>query len=158
MRRRDLASVRLCLTRWPIAAMLKWHADCCSTGMAKAPGYQKNPNHRIQTTPVEQSVRVFVRAELVAESNDVLRVDEDGHPPRYYFPLLAVHTDLLERTQTQTRCPFKGTASYFTLRVAGDPLTDAIWSYEDPYEEHQILKGRLAFYTEKFPEISIRLG
>jgi uncharacterized protein (DUF427 family) len=126
--------------------------------MAKAPGYQKNPQHRILTLPVERVVRVFVRDRLVAESNDVLSVDEEGHPLRHYFPRAAVHTDLLERSDTTTFCPFKGKASYFTLDIAGNKLKDAVWSYEEPFEEHQILNQRLAFYTEKFPELDLRVG
>lgn len=126
--------------------------------MAKAPGYQKDPQHGILTLPEDRRVRVFVRERLVAESNDVLRVDEEGHPVRHYFPRAAVHTDLLERSDTATVCPFKGRASYFTLDIAGDKLKDAVWSYEEPYDEHQALGQRLAFYTEMFPEIEIRVG
>ena len=126
--------------------------------MAKAPGYQKNPQHRISTLPAEQRVRVYAGERLVAESNDVLRVDEQGHPLRQYFPRAAVHTDLLERSDTTTTCPFMGRATYYTLDIGGKKLKDAVWSYEDPYEEHQILRQRLAFYTEKFPELEIRVG
>ena len=135
-----------------------WHTDCWFPRMAKAPGYQRNPQHRISTQPAEQTVRVYVGERLVAESNDVLRVDEQGHPLRHYFPRSAVHTDLLERSDTTTTCPFKGQASYYTLDIDGKKLKDAVWSYEDPYEEHQSLRQRLAFYTEKFPEIEIGVG
>jgi uncharacterized protein (DUF427 family) len=124
----------------------------------KAPGYRTNPQHRIQETPVGQTVRVTLHGETVAESKDVIRVEEDGYPPRFYFPRGHVRVDKLERTQTVTRCPFKGTASYFTLNVGGERLTDALWSYEEPYDEHQGLKGRLAFYEEKIPKLEIRVG
>lgn len=102
-------------------------------------------------------VRVAVDALVIADSRDVIRVDEDGSPVRYYFPRKDVRMDLLERTQTVTRCPFKGSANYFTLNIAGKKLSDAIWTYEDPYDEHVGLKGRLAFYLEKFPELELRL-
>lgn len=136
----------------------EWHADCCQRLMSKAPGYQSKPNHRIRESSVAETVSVSVRGQTLAESGDVLRVDEDGHPVRYYFPRLAVRTDLLERSQTVTRCPFKGAATYFTLDIGGQKLVDAVWSYEDPYEEHRGLKDRLAFYEEKFPELEIRVG
>jgi uncharacterized protein (DUF427 family) len=126
--------------------------------MAKAPGYTSHPHHRIRETPEERTVRVVVRDVTIAESKNALRVEEDGHPVRYYFPPRDVHTDRLERTDTSTRCPFKGQASYFTLTLGTHRLSDAVWSYEDPYEEHVGLKGRLAFYTEKFPEIDVRIG
>lgn len=54
-----------------------------------------------------------------------------------------------------TQCPFKGTAHYFNLRAGGQRFADAIWSYEEPYEEHQALKERLAFYDEKLPTLRI---
>ena len=126
--------------------------------MSKAPGYQKNPRHRIATTLVEAPVRVLLHGQVVAESTDVVRLEEEGHPVRYYFPRTGVRVDQLERSQSVTRCPFKGTASYFTLNVGGTRLADSIWSYEDPYEEHLILRERLAFYTEKFPELTIEVG
>lgn len=126
--------------------------------MAKAPGYASHPDHRIREIPEARMVRVAVRDVTLAESKNALRVEEDGHPVRYYFPPHDVHTDRLERTDTRTRCPFKGNASYFTVTIGTDKLTDAVWSYEDPYEEHLGLKGRLAFYTEKFPELDVRVG
>lgn len=125
--------------------------------MAKSPGYSSHPDHRIREAPEERTARVVVRDLILAESKDALRVEEDGHPVRYYFPLRDVHTDRLERTNTTTRCPFKGLASYFTITVGTDKLTDAVWSYEDPHEEHRALQGRLAFYTEKFPELEVRV-
>jgi len=123
--------------------------------MSKAPGYENSPQHQIVEMPMEQTVRVFVGDQLVAESDEVVRVVEEGCPTRYYFPRAAVRTDLLERSDTATRCPFKGVASYFTLSVAGERLLDAVWSYEEPYEEHRGLEQRLAFYTEKFPEMRV---
>jgi uncharacterized protein (DUF427 family) len=126
--------------------------------MAKAPGYQSHPDHRIRETPEPRTVRVLIGDLTLAESKAALRVEEDGHPVRYYFPTRDVHTDRLERTDTSTRCPFKGQASYFTLDVDGRKLRDSVWAYEDPYEEHRGLKDRLAFYTEKFPELEVRVG
>lgn len=102
-------------------------------------------------------VSVVVDDVVLADSKDVVRVDEEGCPPRYYFPRADVRMDLLERTPSRTRCPFKGNASYFTLDLFGKKLPEASWSYEDPYEEHAGLKGRIAFYLEKFPELELRM-
>jgi uncharacterized protein (DUF427 family) len=125
--------------------------------MATAPGYRTHPEHHIQEARVPAPVSVIVDDVVLADSKEVVRVDEEGSPPRYYFPRADVRMDLLERTPSMTRCPFKGSASYFTLDLFGKKLPDAAWSYEDPYEEHAGLKGRIAFYLEKFPELELQM-
>ena len=100
-------------------------------------------------------MQVWAAGRLIADSQDVLRVDEDDHPVRYYFPRSDVKMGKLERSLTTTQCPFKGTARYFHLRLDRGKLRDALWSYEAPYNEHLALKDRLAFYDERVPEIRI---
>ena len=124
--------------------------------MSKSPGHQKWPDHQVREEPLRQPMEVEVEGMVVANSADVIKVVEDKSPVRYYFPRTDVRTDKLKRSQTTTECPFKGTASYYSLNVGERQLDDAIWSYEDPYDEHQALKGRMAFYDEKFPEIHVR--
>ena len=40
--------------------------------------------------------------------------------------------ELLDRTTHQTRCPYKGDASYFTVTAGGLVRQNAVWSYENP--------------------------
>jgi uncharacterized protein (DUF427 family) len=123
--------------------------------MSKSPGHQRNPEHKVQETRLSQKVTAALDGKVIADSGDVIRVDEDGAPPRYYFPRSAVHVDKLDRTKTMTTCPFKGAASYYTITQGGRKFEDAIWSYEDPYDEHAALKDRVAFYDEKHPAITL---
>jgi uncharacterized protein (DUF427 family) len=124
--------------------------------MSTSPGHQKWPDHKVRETPVNRRVTVQIQGQLLADSSDVIRVDEDGSPPRYYFPRADVRMDQLERTTTSTECPFKGSAHYFSLRSNGRVLSDAVWTYEEPYDEHRDLKERLAFYDDKYRDIQVQ--
>ena len=123
--------------------------------MSKAPGYEKWPNHRILETRLTQQMAVRIGETIFANSRDVIRVDEDGHPVRFYFPRASVRMDLLDRSETTTHCPFKGTATYFSARVGDQTVKDAVWSYEQPFDEHVTLKDLVAFYEEKVPGLQI---
>lgn len=124
--------------------------------MAKSPGHEKWPEHRVDEKRVETRVVVEVDGEVIADSDDVINVQEDGCPDRFYFPRSDVEMTHFEKTATVTQCPFKGTATYYTIRIGSTRLDDAAWSYEQPYEEHSELAGRLVFYHEKNPAITIR--
>ncbi|MDQ0589045.1 DUF427 domain-containing protein [Variovorax paradoxus] len=122
----------------------------------KSPGHQKWPDHQVREEPLRQSMEVEVEGVVVASSADVIKVVEDKSPVRYYFPRADVRSEKLKPSQTTSECPFKGTASYYSLNVGERQLDDAVWSYEDPYDEHQALKARMAFYDDRFPEIHVR--
>jgi uncharacterized protein (DUF427 family) len=124
----------------------------------RSPGHRKWPDHQVREQRVDGRVRVEVNGEVLADSSDVIRVDEDGNPPRYYFPRTDVRMDWLEPVDKPTECPFKGTGRYFALNTGGRTLADAAWSYEDTYEEHMALKDRIAFYTDKVQEVELRIA
>lgn len=124
--------------------------------MTKSPGHQKWPDHKVKEQHLKSRVRVEVDGEVIADSNDVVEVAEDENPARYYFPRADVKMDKLERSDTKSECPFKGTASYFSVTTDDRKIDDAVWTYEEPFEEHADLKERIAFWVEKSAAISIR--
>jgi uncharacterized protein (DUF427 family) len=56
---------------------------------------------------------------------------------------------LLERTDHETYCPYKGDAAYYTINAGGQALPSAVWTYEQPYESVADIKDHLAFYTDR---------
>lgn len=114
-----------------------------------APGYRANPEHRVEVGPSPRRVRAVFNGETVADSTRMLLVRETRHLPVYYFPLDDVRRDLMRRTDRATHCPYKGTASYWSLAVAGREAEDAMWAYETPYDESASLAGYAAFYWDR---------
>jgi uncharacterized protein (DUF427 family) len=110
------------------------------------PGYAKHPEHRITTKPAGARVRVKVKGEVVADSREAIVLQESRYPPVYYLPRKDVKMERLARTSHSTHCPFKGDASYFSF-VNGHE--NAVWSYEQPYDEVAAIREHLAFYPDK---------
>ena len=55
----------------------------------------------------------------------------------------------LEPSDTVTRCPYKGTAAYYSVEADGDDGQDLLWYYDDPFDEVQRIKGLVCFYNER---------
>src|SRR5690606_13110642 len=92
---------------------------------------------------------LFRSEALVAESRHPLVLTETGLPPRWYLSPDDVRVPL-EPSATRTRCPYKGEASYFSVRLAaGRELTHAARSYPDPLPESARIAGRLSFLHDE---------
>jgi uncharacterized protein (DUF427 family) len=115
------------------------------------PGYKKYPDHRITTKPAGVRVRVKLDGEVIADTRDAIRLEEGDYAAVYYIPRKDVKMDRLVRSKHQTVCPFKGTASYYSLKNGAE---NAVWTYETPYDEMSVIKERLAFYPDKVDSIS----
>ncbi|QHT69917.1 DUF427 domain-containing protein [Rhodocytophaga rosea] len=78
---------------------------------------------------------------IIAESNDTIVVEGN-----HYFPPQAVNQELLADSSTHTHCPWKGEASYYSIKANGKENKDAAWHYPNPKEAASQIKGYIAFW------------
>ena len=107
------------------------------------------PDHRVAFEKSPKRMRVIVEDTTIVDTVGPGLMFETGHRPAYYFPRKDVRMDVLERTAHQTHCPYKGDASYWTIKIGDRLIDNAVWSYEQPLPEMSQIKDYLAFYWNK---------
>ncbi|MBF4994312.1 DUF427 domain-containing protein [Arthrobacter gandavensis] len=111
-------------------------------------GHPRDPFHRVDARESSRASRVEFRGQTLAETAHPLFVYETMVPVRTYYPRDDVDWRLLEPTATQSVCPYKGTARYWS--VAGTPEgEDLAWSYESILPDSAQLQDRVCFYDER---------
>jgi len=78
---------------------------------------------------------------IIAESSETVILENN-----VYFPPESVNQDFLQKSDAQTVCHWKGTASYFNLVVDGKTNVDAGWYYPQPNVLAKGIKGKIAFW------------
>jgi len=111
----------------------------------KLPG----PDHPITITRNGRRVRVTFAGRIIAETTQALTLREASYKPVHYIPRGDADMSLLERTHHSTHCPYKGDASYFSIKVDGRNSENAVWSYEHPFPSMTEIKDYLAFYPTR---------
>ena len=118
--------------------------------MSSRPVLQPSATHPITITPTGGHVTVHVSGEVVAETDNALTLQESTYPAVQYIPLADVRREVLRPTDTETYCPFKGDASYYSVVTSGgETVDDVIWTYEKPYQAVAEIAGHVAFYPNK---------
>ncbi len=108
-----------------------------------------DPRYRISIEPAGHRVQVRFGGVTIADSERGLILRETRLPPVHYLPKADVRMDLLESSDHRTHCPFKGNASYWTVRVGERVAEDAVWAYEKPLPEAEPIRGHVAFYRDR---------
>lgn len=117
--------------------------------------HPRDPYKRVDVLQSSRHVRVVVGGEVVADSRRPRLLLETGHPVRYYIPREDIRTELLEPSPATSRCPYKGIASYWSVRVRDQLFPDLAWSYLDPIPECPKIRGLLSFFQEREAEIYV---
>ncbi len=113
--------------------------------LAESPPARAHEGYRLSLESDSRRIRAEFQGETVADSSNVLVMHETRLAPVFYFPREDVRMDLLVKSERHTHCPFKGNASYWTIRVGEKSAKEAAWSYETPYDESSSVKGYVAF-------------
>lgn len=111
--------------------------------------HPRDPSTRVQILSSSRHVTISVDGETVAESHRPVFLYETSLPRRTYVPKLDVRMDLLTPTDATSRCPYKGTAQYWTLTTATAVHEDIAWAYPAPLRESALIAGLVAFYDER---------
>jgi uncharacterized protein (DUF427 family) len=111
--------------------------------------HPRDPYKRIDVLQSSRRVSVVVNGETVADTRRPRLLFETGHPTRYYIPLEDVRGDLLAPSETGSRCPYKGVASYWSVKAGGKIFADLAWSYSEPIPECPKIKGLICFFQER---------
>src|SRR5580704_9112785 len=112
-------------------------------------GFKTNPDYKITFEPSPRRVRVKFGGETIADSGNAHLLFETRHLPVYYFPKSDVRMDLLAPTDHHTFCPYKGTASYWSVSAGGKTAENAVWAYPEPFDEVAAIKDFVAFYWNR---------
>ena len=115
----------------------------------KIPG----PDHPITLERNDKRVIVTVGGRVIADTRRAFTLLEAKYPPVHYIPREDVDMAALARSATQTYCPYQGDAAYFSIPSAGERSTDAVWTYEAPYEAVAEINSHLAFYPDRVDAI-----
>jgi uncharacterized protein (DUF427 family) len=113
-------------------------------------GHPRSPYARVDAIRSSRHVRVEIDGTVLAETTAPVLVFETGLPTRTYIQRTDIDFSLLERTDTTTYCPYKGTTSdYWSARIGGAVHADIAWSYAYPSTQVIQIAGLVAFYDEK---------
>ena len=115
----------------------------------QAPIRAGTPDHPITITAAPRRVRVTFAGRVVADTMRALSLAEASYAPVMYIPREDVDLTTLERTSRKTHCPYKGEASYFSIRTDDRSSQNAIWSYERPLEAVAAIAEYMAFYPDR---------
>lgn len=77
----------------------------------------------------------------LAESDETVVVEGN-----HYFPPGSVNWEYFDESDPHTVCPWKGTASYYDIKVDDRKNRNAAWTYPQPSEAAGHIKDYVAFW------------
>ncbi len=90
---------------------------------------------RLSIMPFDGVVNVLFSDAIVASTDNAKLVQEPGSEPVFYIPFEDIYFDFLRKTNSMSKCPVKGSASYWSVSAVGEAAEDFMWAYETPNPE-----------------------
>ena len=106
----------------------------------------EGPAHKLLMHDFPRRIRATFGGQVVVDTTRAVLLYETGHVPQLYVPIQDIRADLIRPTDHHTYCPFKGTASYWTVTAGEQVAENAIWAYPEPNAESRWLQGYAGFY------------
>lgn len=103
----------------------------------------------IKISPAGGTVTVMAGGTTLGTTARALELREGSYAPVLYVPRADIDMGRLEKTTRSTGCPWKGQASYYSIKSDKGVLDNAVWSYETPLPGVAEIAGYLAFYTDR---------
>jgi uncharacterized protein (DUF427 family) len=102
---------------------------------------------RVEET--NKHIQVVLNGVVIADTHRAKRVLETSHPPVYYIPPEDVKMEYFTATAHATFCEWKGTASYYTIKVGNKTVVNGAWYYRQPTKGYESIVNHLAFYPSR---------
>jgi uncharacterized protein (DUF427 family) len=117
--------------------------------------HARDPYKRVDVLSSKRHVRVVIDGQTVADTHRPRIVFETNHPVRYYLPPEDVRMDFLIPSATRSRCPYKGQAWYWSVKIGPDVFADLVWRYMEAIPECPKIEGLVCFFHERGAEIYV---
>ena len=115
----------------------------------------EGPAHKLLMQGFPRRVRAVLGGQTVVDTTRAMLLHETGLPPQVYVPVDDIRADLIQPTDHHTYCPFKGTASYWTVNAGDRKLADAVWSYPQGEGDSGAVSGYLSFLHD---DLTVEVG
>ena len=117
--------------------------------------HARDPFKRVDALPSKRHVKVVIDGQTIADSRRPTLVFETNHPVRYYIPQDDVRMDVLVPSTTDSRCPYKGLATYWSVKLGSETFPDLVWCYKNPIAEIPKIKELVCFWHERGCDIYV---
>ena len=120
-----------------------------------APATHKRPEHRVALAAGPARVRVMFNGEVIADTAAAVTVRESNYQPVHYIPLPMCAPTCCGRATTPAIARSRAAPAIGRSSLGDKRAENAVWAYDEPYDEVAELKGKVAFYPSQVDSILI---